>query len=236
MLLATTGNGWVIPLQIKEDGISEGGIAAGPLPLTAAAEAPINFACWYSGGSTTPPPPIANTGGTGEHHHGSAGCANMCPFASNCAGLLHAGAYVSAANLGRLPGRHPSRQPTDTAKMCRMYIHRMAATASKPRAAQGSLLMFMACRQSNCPACCCCADITPGPDGQYYRWCAKVSLVCTPVAVQQRRPFMASAQHHLPSLSLICVATLLPVDSLQLSEPAAGRTGMFDTLIRASDP
>jgi hypothetical protein len=28
-----------------------------------------------------------------------------------------------------------------------------------------------------CFAMLCCTDITPGPDGRYYRWCAKVRLL-----------------------------------------------------------
>lgn len=64
MLIATTGNGWLVPLLITGS-VQEGGIQAAPLPGTSS-EQPINFACWYRSGVTDPASGITNTGGTGE--------------------------------------------------------------------------------------------------------------------------------------------------------------------------
>lgn len=152
MLLATTGNGWVIPLQIKDDGISEGGIAAGPLPLTATPEVPINFACWYSGGTTTPPPAITNTGGTGQQQqqHGSAGQATYSL---------------------------PLQVPLEMACMCQQP-QQAICSGFHVYAAQDHVHVY-GMLTTKLFMCYCCADITPGPDGQYYRWCAKVRLLCT---------------------------------------------------------
>jgi hypothetical protein len=62
MLMATTGNGQLVPLLISGSA-QEGGIAAAPLPTTSS-EQPINWPCWFS--STSPSSGVANTGGTGE--------------------------------------------------------------------------------------------------------------------------------------------------------------------------
>jgi hypothetical protein len=62
MLMATTGNGWVVPLLIQQT-IQEAGIAAGPLPGTSSEKA-IQWGCWYTGATGSI---VSNTGGTGEH-------------------------------------------------------------------------------------------------------------------------------------------------------------------------
>lgn len=59
MLIATTGNGWVVPLLIT-DKPQQGGIAAAPVSGTST-EQPFYWACWYSNATTG----ITNTGGTG---------------------------------------------------------------------------------------------------------------------------------------------------------------------------
>jgi hypothetical protein len=63
MLMATTGDGWLVPLLITEsDGSQDSRLAAGPLP-DFSEEQPIQFSCWYS--STDPTSGVVNTGGTG---------------------------------------------------------------------------------------------------------------------------------------------------------------------------
>jgi hypothetical protein len=63
MLMATTGDGWLVPLLITEsDGSENSRISAGPLP-NLSEEQPIKFSCWYS--SADPSSGIVNTGGTG---------------------------------------------------------------------------------------------------------------------------------------------------------------------------
>lgn len=64
MLMATTGDGWLVPLLITEsgDGSEKSRISAGPLP-NISEEQPIQFPCWFS--SSDPSSGIVNTGGTG---------------------------------------------------------------------------------------------------------------------------------------------------------------------------
>lgn len=61
MLMASTGNGWVVPVLITENP-AQGGLAAAPLPYTST-EQPVFWGCWYSSASTSSA--ITNTGGTG---------------------------------------------------------------------------------------------------------------------------------------------------------------------------
>lgn len=58
-LVATTGNGWVVPIKIWE--AQQGSLAAAPLPLTNSGEHPYYFACNYKNGAG-----VTNSGGTGE--------------------------------------------------------------------------------------------------------------------------------------------------------------------------
>lgn len=86
MLMATTGDGWLVPLLITQQDDTGSRISAGPLP-DLSEEQPVQFACWY--GSSDPSSGLVNTGGTGMSRHAALLLAAMCCKAACDQGVCH---------------------------------------------------------------------------------------------------------------------------------------------------
>lgn len=61
MLVASTGDGWVVPLQLTQ---APGDTTRLLARMPQAADVPVRWGCWYSGTATNPTL-IENKGGTG---------------------------------------------------------------------------------------------------------------------------------------------------------------------------